>query len=418
MYRQIGKVMIHKLAATAVRQAKPKDKAYKMTDGKGLYLLVHPQSGKYWRYDYRFTGKRKTLSLGVFPDVSLSDARTLHQKAREKLGSGIDPSEVKRVDKLTKNLAAADSFEAIGREWFNHKVQNNSENHKVRVLRILEKDLIPSLGHRPISKITAPELLAALRKIEKRGAVDIAHRAKQTSSLIFRYAVATGRAERDPSSDLTGALQSKTKKHHAAITDPKEVGGLMKAIDGYNGTMVVKTALQLSALLFQRPGQIRHMEWTAINWDEVRWEIPAEKMKMRVEHIVPLSTQALDLLKQLQRLTGRGKYVFPNARGASRPLSENGVRAALRTMGYTNDKMTPHGFRAMARTILDEILNFRVDWIEHQLAHAVRDTNGRAYNRTSHLKGRIKMMQGWADYLDNLSSGNNSAASFMSDPHA
>jgi integrase len=394
--------MIHKLAATAVRQAKPKDKAYKMTDGKGLYLLVHPQNGKYWRYDYRFTGKRKTLALGVFPDISLSDARALHQQAREKLSAGIDPAEIKRVEKLTKNLAAADSFEAIGREWFNHKVQNKSENHKVRVLRILEKDLIPSLGHRPISKITAPELLAALRKIEKRGAVDIAHRAKQTSSLIFRYAIATGRAERDPSSDLTGALQSKTKKHHAAITNPKEVGDLMKAIDVFNGTMVVKTALQLSALLFQRPGEIRHMEWTEINWGESRWEIPAEKMKMKQPHIVPLSSQALNLLRELQRLTGRGKYVFPSARGASRPLSENGVRTALRTMGYTNDKMTPHGFRAMARTIMDEILSIRVDWIEHQLAHAVRDTNGRAYNRTSHLKGRSEMMQTWADYLKEL----------------
>lgn len=402
MYRQIDKVMIHKLAATAVKQAKPKDKAYKMTDGKGLYLLVHPQNGKYWRYDYRFTGKRKTLALGVFPDVSLSDARTLHQKAREKLGSGIDPSEVKRVDKLTKNLAADDSFEAIGREWFNQKMKSKSKNHKVRVLRILEKDLIPSLGHRPISQITAPEILAALRKIEKRGAVDIAHRAKQTTSKIFLYAIQTGRAERDPSRDLTGALQSKTKKHHAAITEPKEVGSLMKAIDGFNGTMVVKAAIQLSALLFQRPGEIRHMEWTEINWGEDRWEIPAEKMKMKRPHIVPLSSQALDLLRELQRLTGRGKYVFPSARGASRPLSENGVRTALRTMGYTNDKMTPHGFRAMARTMLDEKLNFRVDWIEHQLAHAVKDPNGRAYNRTKHLVERQEMMQVWADYLDML----------------
>lgn len=201
--------MIHKLAATAVRQAKPKDKAYKMTDGKGLYLLVHPQNGKYWRYDYRFSGKRKTLALGVFPDVSLADARALHQQARGSLSSGSDPSEVKRVEKLTKNLAAADSFEAIGHEWFNQKMKHKSENYKVRALRILEKDLIPSIGHRPISKITAPELLATLRKIEKRGAIDIAHRAKQTSSLIFRYALVTGRCESDPSRDLTGALQSK-----------------------------------------------------------------------------------------------------------------------------------------------------------------------------------------------------------------
>ena len=277
-----------------------------------------------------------------------------------------------------------------------------SNSYHDRTLRILEKDLFPYLGARPIAQITAPELLAVLRRIENRGAVDIAHRAKQTSGLIFRYAIATGRAERDPSRDITGALRNRRKIHHAAITDPKEVGKLLVAIDGYTGTPVVKTALKLSPLLFQRPGEIRHMEWSEINWEQRRWEIPAEKMKMRVDHIVPLCQQALDLLTELQRLTGRGKYVFPSARGASRPLSENGVRVALRTIGYANEQMTPHGFRAMARTILDEVLNYRVDWIEHQLAHAVKDPTGRAYNRTAHLEGRTKMMQAWADYLDSL----------------
>ena len=230
----------------------------------------------------------------------------------------------------------------------------------------------------------------------------MAHRAKQTAGQVFRYAVATGRAERDPSGDLRGALKTKTKKHYAAITDPAEVARLLLAIDAFQGTSTVKAALQLSPLLFQRPGEIRGMEWAEINWEEERWEIPADKMKIRQPHIVPLCTQSIDLLKGLHRLTGRGRYVFPSARGASRCLSENGVRSALRTMGYDNDTMTPHGFRAMARTIMDEVLNYRVDWIEQQLAHAVRDANGRAYNRTAHLPQRKDMMQGWADYLDNL----------------
>ena len=390
------------LTATSVKQAKPRDKQYKMADGGGMYLLVTTSGSRYWRYNYRFAGKRKTLSIGVYPDVSLADARKLHQEAREKLAKGIDPGEVKKVEKLTRHLAAAESFEAIGREWFAQNMEGKSKSYIDRTLRILEKDLYPAIGFRPIANVTAPELLAALRRIEARGAIDIAHRAKQTAGKIFRYAVATGRAERDSSQDLTGVLKSRTKKHHASITDPKEVGKLMVAIDGFEGTMVVKTALKLSPLLFQRPGEIRHMEWTEIDWEQERWEIPAEKMKMRLPHIVPLCTQAMGLLTELHKLTGRGKYVFPSARGASRPLSENGVRTALRTLGYTNEQISPHGFRAMARTILDEVLGYRIDWIEHQLAHAVKDTNGRAYNRTSHLPQRIEMMQSWGDYLDQL----------------
>lgn len=390
------------LTATAVKSAKPTGKAYKLPDGNGMYLLVATTGSKYWRFDYRHLGKRKTLALGVFPDVKLADAREKLQAAREALAKGIDPGEMRKVEKLTRHLAAAESFEAVGREWFGHNMAGKSKSYHDRTLRILEKDLFPVLGMRPIANITAPELLAALRRIESRGAVDIAHRAKQTSGLIFRYAIATGRAERDPSSDLTGALKPRRKKHHAALTDPKDVGRLLVAIDSFEGTEVVKTALKLSPLLFQRPGEIRNMEWSEINWEESRWEIPAEKMKKKLPHIVPLSEQALGLLNNLQSLTGRGRYIFPSARGASRALSENGVRVALRTIGYTNEQMTPHGFRAMARTILDEVLNYRVDWIEHQLAHAVRDANGRAYNRTAHLQGRAEMMQGWADYLDRL----------------
>jgi integrase len=393
------------LTATEVKEAKPQDKPRKLADGGGLHLLIQPNGRKYWRYKYRYARKEKLLALGVYPEVSLKAARQAHQKAREKLAQGIDPGEVRKVEKLTRHIASAESFEAVSREWFNQAMPEKSESYRVRTLRILEKDLYPVIGNRPIAAISAPELLAALRRIESRGAFDIAHRAKQTAGQVFRYAVATGRAERDPSWDLKGALKPKRqKKHHAAITAPAELGRLLLAMDGFEGGPVVKTALLLSPLLFQRPGEIRAMEWAEINWEESRWEIPAEKMKMRQPHIVPLCKQALGLLEELHPLTGRGKYVFPSARGASRCLSENGVRTALRTLGYDNDTMTPHGFRATARTLLDEVLGYRVDWIEHQLAHAVKDANGRAYNRATHLDGRAKMMQAWANFLDELKS--------------
>tara|TARA_R100001509_G_scaffold164603_2_gene142848 strand:+ start:707 stop:1936 length:1230 start_codon:yes stop_codon:yes gene_type:complete len=391
-----------KLTATAVKQVKPGERDRKLTDGAGLFLLVTRTGGKRWRYKYRYAGKEKLLALGTYPDVSLAEARNRHQEAREKLAQGIDPGEARKVEKLTRHLADADSFEAVAREWFATKMCDRSQSHQDRTIRALEKDLFPHLGKRTVSSITAPELLAALRRIESRGAVETAHRAKQTAGQVFRYAVATGRAERDPSGDLKGALTNPKKKHLAAITSPPEVGRLMVHIDEFQGTPTVKAALRLSALLFQRPGEMRSMEWAEINWEAERWELPAEKMKMRLPHIVPLSQQALEILRELHYLTGRGRYVFPSARGASRCLSENGVRSALRTLGYDNDTMTPHGFRAMARTLLDEVLGYRVDWIEHQLAHAVRDANGRAYNRTAHLEGRRKMMQGWADYLDSL----------------
>lgn len=391
-----------KLKAVQVKQAKPREKPYKLSDGKGLYLLIQPSGAKYWRLKYRFGGKEKVLALGVYPESSLTQARMACEDARRNLANDIDPGLKRRIAKITQHQAAANTFKAVALEWFGQKMGNKSFSHSDRTRRLLENDLYPQLGHRPINDIEPPELLAVLRKVESRGAVDMAHRAKQTAGLVFRYAVATGRAERDPSADLTGALKDRKKKHYAAISDPKAVGPLLVAIDGFQGTPVVKTALQLSPILFQRPGEIRHMEWAEINWEASRWDIPASKMKMGADHIVPLPTQAKTLLEELQRLTGRGKYVFPSARGGSRPLSDNGVRTALRTLGYDNDTMTPHGFRAMARTILDEVLNYRVDWIEHQLAHAVRDANGRAYNRTAHLEGRKEMMQGWADYLEKL----------------
>jgi len=406
------------LTATEVKQAKPQAQPYKLTDGGGMYLLIKPNGGKYWRFKYRIAGKEKVLAVGVYPDVSLAEARNRRTAAREQLAKSIDPGQAKRIERITRHLASADSFEAVATEWYESRLQEKSDSYRHRTRQLLKNDLNPSLGSRPISQITSAELLMVLRKVEARGAVNMAHRAKQTAGQVFRYAVATGRAERDPSGDLRGALKTKAKKHYAAITDPVQVGKLLLAIDAFQGTPTVKTALQMSALLFQRPGEIRAMEWAEINWDEERWEIPADKMKMGQPHIVPLCSQALEHLKALHRITGRGRYVYPSARGGSRSLSENAVRVALRTMGYDNDAMTPHGFRAMARTIMDEVLNYPVEWIEHQLAHAVKDANGRAYNRTAHLPQRKAMMQGWADYLDNLRaqalSGNVITAKFGS----
>ena len=392
-----------KLKAAQVKQAKAGEKPYKLSDGKGMFLLINPNGAKYWRLKYRFGGKEKLLALGVYPQKSLADARSDCEDARNNLAKGINPGVTKRIKKLEDKYAGENTFKAVALEWYETQMREKSDSHRDRTKRLLENDLYPSLGARPISQIEPPELLMVLRKVEARGAVDMAHRAKQTAGQVFRFAVATGRCERDPSADLRGALSSRTKKHYAAITDPAEVGKLLIAIDGFCGTPIVKTAMQLSPILFARPGEIRAMEWSEINWQDEQWELPAEKMKMGQPHIVPLSTQAVALLREIEKHTAhRGKYVFPSQRGASRPLSDNGVRVALRTMGYDNDTMTPHGFRAMARTILDEVLKYRVDYIEHQLAHAVKDANGRAYNRTSHLEERRAMMQGWADYLENL----------------
>ncbi|WP_116364209.1 tyrosine-type recombinase/integrase [Parahaliea mediterranea] len=408
---------MEKLTAKQVEQAKPRDTAYKLADGGGLHLLVNPKGARYWRYDYRFGGKRKTLAIGVYPEVTLKAARQKHRKARELLSNDADPGAVRKVEKLKRNLAAAESFQALASEWVEVRLADKAPATKKRNQSIIDNYLAPWLGSRPIADIEPQELLAALKRAESSGTIDSAHRARQIAGQIFRYAVVTGRAQRDPSGDLKGALTSRQKQHRAAITDPTEVGRLLVAMEGFDGTFVVKTALLLTPLLFQRPGEIRAMEWAEINWDAAQWEIPAEKMKMRQPHIVPLCTQALALLREIQPFTEhRGLYVFPSARGASRCLSDNAVRVALRTIGYSKEQVTPHGFRATARTLLDEVLGYRVDWIEHQLAHAVKDANGRAYNRTSHLEGRANMMQGWADYLDVLreqaKSGNVVVAAF------
>ena len=400
---------MQKLTATAVKNAKPRTKAYNLSDGGGLYLLVKPNGTRAWRYNYRFTGKQKTLALGVYPDVSLKAAREKHQEARQNLANSIDPNAAKQAKKAADQAVSANSFELVAKEWLKNRGPKSPGGDK-RLHRLLEKDLFPCLGQKPVSEISSPELLKALRRIESRGALNTAHRAKQAAGMVFRYAIATGRATHDPSTGLKEALANPQRTHFKSITEPTEVGPLITAINHYKGTPIVMAALKLSPLLFCRPGELRHLEWSEINFSKSRIELPASKMKMKDPHIIPLASQAVAILKELQPITGRGKYVFPSARGASRPLSENGVRTALRAMGYTNDQISPHGFRAMARTILDEELKFPVDWIEHQLAHSVKDANGRAYNRTKHLPERIKMMQTWADYLDELASGDDKTA--------
>jgi integrase len=395
----------NKLPAPDVKNAKAKDKAYKLADGGGMYLLVNPDGSKYWRMGYRFAGKQKTLAMGVYPDVTLSAARVKRDDARKLLANDVDPAMLKQITKRTKHASAENSFEAVAREWYAKFSGKWVPSHGEKIIRRLERDLFPWLGKRPIAEITAPELLAVLRRIESRGALDTAHRAHQNCGQVFRYAIATGRAERDPSPDLRGAMPPAKETHYPAITDPKAIGDLLRAIRGYKGGFIVGCALRLAPLLFVRPGELRQAEWSEINFDTAEWHIPASKMKMDVAHIVPLATQSVAVLREIQAMTGDDKYVFPGMRMNGKPMSENTVNMALRTLGYTKEELTGHGFRAMARTLLDEVLAYRVDWIEHQLAHAVKDPNGRAYNRTAHLDGRREMMQGWADYLDTLAAG-------------
>lgn len=388
----------NKLTEKQVKAALPGEKAYKLIDGGGLFLLVQPTGGKWWRLRYWYAGKENLLSLGVHPEITLKDARVRRDEARKQLAHDTDPGAVRKAVKASRT-DSGDSFEAIAREWF---AKFSSDT---KIIRRLERDIFPWIGSRPISEITAPDLLPVLRRIESRGALDTAHRAHQNCGRVFRYAIATGRATRDPSPDLRGALPPAKEKHYPAITDPKAVGDLLRAIQSYRGGFIVGCALRLAPLVFVRPGELRQAEWSEIDLDAAEWHIPASKMKMDVAHIVPLATQAVTILREIQPMTGDGKYVFPGARMNGKPMSENTVNMALRALGYTKEEMTGHGFRAMARTLLDEALGFRVDWIEHQLAHAVKDPNGRAYNRTSHLVGRREMMQAWADYLDKLRTG-------------
>ena len=376
----------------------------KHTDGGGMYLLVNA-GGKYWRMDYRFADKRKTLALGVYPEVSLAKARQRREKARELLADGIDPSTAKREEKQAKADAAAHTFALVAREWLAKTAAERADATQNKITSWLEKDVIPFIGAMPISAIGPRDVLAALRKMEARGALDSVHRVKQVTGQVFRYAVAIGAAERDVTQDLKGSLAKAAPSHFAAITEPKQLGDLMRALFNYAGHPNVVTALRLTPLVFVRPGELRTMEWAEVDLEAAEWRIPGAKMKMKTDHIVPLSTQALVLLRGMHPATGHGKFVFPSLRTGERPMSENTINAALRGMGYTKEMHSAHGFRATARTIMDEVMGERVDLIEHQLAHAVKDVNGRAYNRTAHLPARREMMQRWADYLDKLRVG-------------
>ncbi len=391
------------LTMVEIRNTKPADKAYRLFDERGLYLEVAPSGGKWWRLKYRFNGKEKRLSLGVFPEIALKDARDRRDAIRKILADGIDPGEHRKVMKTASTERAANSFEIIAREWFAKNVLKWNKSHGSRIIRRLERDIFPWLGGKPIAEITPPQLLSVINRIEARGALETAHRAMSNCGQVFRYAVAIGCVERDPTQDLRGALSSFKGKHFAAETDPKRFGQLLKTIEGYEGTLIVRCAIRLAPLVFVRPGELRKAEWADINFEEAEWRYTVTKTNM--PHIVPLSKQALAILQEIHPLTGKGRYIFPSPRSNHRPMSDNAILAAMRRMGISKEDASGHGFRASARTILDEVLGVRPDFIEHQLAHAVRDPNGRAYNRTAHLPERKKMMQKWADYLDELTKG-------------
>lgn len=393
-----------------IKNAKPRikpdgsttTKPYRLSDEKGLYLEVAPNGGKWWRLKYRIGGKEKRLSLGVYPDVSLKDARERRDEFRKQIADGIDPSHTRKAEK--QSIGDQHSFETIAREWHTKFSANWTEDHAARTLTRIKNDAFPWIGNKNINDITAPELLTVLRRVENRGALETAHRINQICGQVFRYAIATGRAERDPSGDLKGALPPTRTKHHASIVEPKKIGELLRTINEYSGSFITSTALKLSPLLFVRPGELRQAEWSEIDLEIAEWRIPPEKMKMRALHIVPLSTQAIDLLKEIQPLTGRDKYVFPSNRSVTRPMSNNTITAALRRLGYTKEEMTAHGFRSMASTILNE-QGWNRDAIERQLAHSERDGVRAAYNYAQYLPERKKMMQSWADYLDGLTNG-------------
>ena len=391
------------LTDTAVRNAKPGAKPIKVFDERGLFLIVTPTGGKWWRLKYRFDNKEKLLSLGVYPDVSLKAARIRRDELRTLLANGIDPGVHRKVMESARTDRAANSFEVIAREWFAKHSPNWAASHSEKIIQRLEKDIFPWIGGRPITEISAPEVLAVLRRIENRGALDTAHRAQQNCGQIFRYAVADGRAQRDPCGDLRGALPPVKQNHFASITEPAAVGELLRAIDGFRGTFVVQCALRLAPLFFVRPGELRKAEWAHFDLDKAEWRYLASKTK--TEHLVPLASQAVAILHELHALTGHGRYVFPG-RDPQKPMSEAAVNAALRRMGYdTKTEITGHGFRAMARTILHEEIGIAPEIIEHQLAHRVRDSLGTAYNRTKFIKERRAMMQRWADYLNDLAAG-------------
>lgn len=397
------------LSDAEIRRSAPRDKSYKLADGGGMYLEVRPNGSRYWRLKYRHSGKEKLLALGVYPTVTLKDAREKREAAKKKLANGVDPGEARKAEKRSAAANAENSFEAVAREWHLKFTADQSESHATRNLRRLEIHVFPYIGGRPIGLVEPPETLEVLQRIEKKGTIETAHRIRSLIGQVMRYAIATGRAQRDVSADLRGAIRPASTKHHAAVTRPDEIGELLRASYGYSGTAVVSAALKLAPLVFQRPGEIRHAEWVEFDFTDRMWTIPPGRMKRRKDgkvngaaHLVPLSTQAIEILQDIQLLTGRGRYVFPSARGNKRPMSDMALSAAFKRMGIDAETAVPHGWRATARTLAVEVLDVPAEIIEMQLAHEVRDTLGRAYNRTQWMKERRDLMQRWADYLDRL----------------
>ncbi|MBF0098385.1 MAG: tyrosine-type recombinase/integrase [Magnetococcales bacterium] len=392
------------LTDSNIRNAKPTGKAYSKADGGGLFILITETGSKLWRFAYRFDGKQKRLALGSYPDTPLKLARERRDEARQMLARGVDPGELRKATKDMDESRTENSFEAVAREWLVKFTPKWTEGHATKITRRLELDIFPWLGARAVNEITAKDVLAVLRRIEARGVIETVHRAKQNIGQVIRYAIATGRAENDPTAALLGALPPIVQKHHATIVEPAAIAELLRAVDGYQGSYVSRAALRLAPLVFVRPGELRHMEWGEINMESSTWTIPPEKMKMRERHIVPLSTQALAILEELKPLTGGGRYVFPGERSADRPMSENTVNAALRRLGYEVGVMTGHGFRSMASTILNEH-GWNRDAIERQLSHGERDQVRGAYNFAEHLTERRKMMRWWGDFLEGLMTG-------------
>ncbi|KVC39930.1 integrase [Burkholderia pseudomultivorans] len=392
------------LTDTAIRNAKPADKPVRLFDGGGLYLEVAPSGGKWWRLKYRFGGKEKRYSLGVYPEVTLATARKKRDEAREKLAAGIDPGEAKKAEKRASLLAAANSFEVVARGWMDERKTTVEPAQHAKTLARMENDVFPWLGKRPIAEIDAPEILVVLKRVDGRGARFTAHRIRSEISRVFRYGIKEGHCKADPARDLVDAIPPAQTTHFASITEPEKVGEMLRAFDGFTGTFPVLCALKLAPMLFVRPGELRKAEWAQFDLDKGEWRYFVNKTK--TDHLVPLAVQAVTILRELHALTGEGVYVFPGARDRNRPMSEAAINAALRRLGYdTRTEITGHGFRAMARTILHEELEEKPEVIEHQLAHTVPDSLGRAYNRTKFIKARRSMMQQWADYLDKLKAG-------------
>lgn len=393
------------LTSLAVSKAKPREKSYKITDERGLYLLVTPTGGRYWRLKYRFGGKAKDLALGVYPDVSLAKARERRERAREHLADGIDPSAHRKEAAAQAELEAESSFRHIAEEWLKKREREGLSDVTLAKAKWLLEFVYPTLGDRKIGTIKTLELLAVLRSVEGRGRHESARRLRSVCGRVFRYAIATGRAEHDLTANLRDALTTPKVKHLAAITNSQQVGPLLRAIDGFDGHGVVRAALRLAPHVFVRPGELRHAEWTEIDFTGAVWSIPATKMKMRRPHRVPLSRQSLAILREIQGVTGKWQFVFPGFQSLKRPMSENALNGALRRLGYSGDEMTSHGFRAMASTLLNEMGKWHPDAIERQLAHVESDAVRRAYSRGEYWEERVRMMQEWSDYLDQLKAG-------------